>query len=239
MPGPGAAWDSQGDYLRKDSDVPGPPTVRLWWSFPDLGAVTDERWLAPRELLHLARIRHDHMRRVQALSYAMRREVVGAATGVPVADLAFARHCATCGADDHGRPEVIAPPAAAGYSFSVSHTTRLLGVALSRVPVGLDVEHDRPAVAWTEIAGLAEHPSDRVPGPLQGWTAKEAILKLIGAGLSRPMTDVCVREEGWCLDNEATGAVCWVALPGQALAAIATHKPASVSVERWRPTLRA
>jgi 4'-phosphopantetheinyl transferase len=202
------------------------------------GTAPDESVLSTEERARLARIVHPPTRRAQARSFVMRREVIGVIGGVAPREVAFRRHCATCGSDDHGRPEVAAPAIEAVRSISVSHTTAFVGLATATIGVGLDIEGDRPAGEWDEIAAYTTHPDDAVDGSLERWTAKEAVLKLLGSGLGRSMSDVCVQGDGWRMDatgpDAVAGRVRWVRIADGTLAALATHADAAVTVERWR-----
>jgi len=85
----------------------------------------------------------------------------------------------------------------ARLSFSWSHTgdVALLGVAWELPELGVDIERDRPRPRLLDIAGryfapdetawLAAQPQeDRQAAFLRLWTAKEAVLKAHGQGLS-------------------------------------------------------
>jgi hypothetical protein len=98
----------------------------------------------------------------------------------------------------------------------------IVGLATATAAVGLDIEQPRSAVEWEEISDLAAHPADDAPTPLHAWTAKEAVLKLLGMGLSQPIRHVRVADGAWHLDGHV-GRLHWEDLDGCALGAIATH----------------
>jgi 4'-phosphopantetheinyl transferase len=100
-----------------------------------------------------------------------------------------------------GKPELTPE---CGLNFSVSHSENVLLVGIGVVPVGVDVECVRPiphleavaALTLTppELDGFAEAPPDeRLTRFYRLWTAKEAVLKGLGVGLSRDPREVELR----------------------------------------------
>lgn len=93
-----------------------------------------------------------------------------------------------------------------GIEFSISHSGNAVWVALCRgIAVGVDVE-SQDAVADphgmadvfhpAERAALLELPSaDAQSAFLRCWTRKEAVIKALGEGLSRPLASFCVRTD--------------------------------------------
>jgi 4'-phosphopantetheinyl transferase len=118
------------------------------------------------------------------------------------AGIAVDRRCPVC-ARPHGRPRL---PGGHPLQFSVAHAGDLLVFAFQTgTPVGVDVE---PATGHgpeppPELVELALTPSERrhlARSPARDrwrlflgcWTRKEAVLKLLGTGLSVPLQDVAV-----------------------------------------------
>lgn len=113
------------------------------------------------------------------------RELIAQWTGRDAASLLFHYN-------DYGKPEL------EGLHFNVSHCANLAVIALSRdTPVGIDVEAinedadvmalARTAFSPAECAELSAMPAgQRVAAFFRGWTRKEAYLKLLGTGFSRP-----------------------------------------------------
>jgi 4'-phosphopantetheinyl transferase len=98
---------------------------------------------------------------------------------------------------EHGKPHFDGPAGALGFSWSHSGDTALFaaGRGAEGFEVGVDVERVRPRAralelarrffAADETAWLAGLPPEGVlPGFLELWTAKEAVLKAHGGGLS-------------------------------------------------------
>lgn len=105
-------------------------------------------------------------------------------------------------ANPWGKPEL----PGCGIEFSISHSGNAVWVALCRgIAVGIDVE-SQDAVA--DPHGMADvfHPAERaalleLPAAdvqsafLRCWTRKEAVIKALGEGLSRPLGSFCVRTD--------------------------------------------
>jgi 4'-phosphopantetheinyl transferase len=93
----------------------------------------------------------------------------------------------------HGKPELI-PPA---IFFNLSHSQNRAALAISSgCEVGIDIEAIRPlkediAANYFSRGEIAEldglPPDDRLAGFYRCWTRKEAVLKALGEGLSRPL----------------------------------------------------
>ena len=144
--------------------------------------------------------------------------VLGSSPG----DVAVDRTCRDCG-KPHGRPVLTEPTTGHGLQVSVSHSGGLVGVAVARHPIGLDVEArdrrvDLLSIASVflspveldalESAGLGEDPEHL----LLWWTRKEAVLKLLGTGLRQQPTSVSLRLDGEAVDvstDAAAGRSVW------------------------------
>jgi 4'-phosphopantetheinyl transferase len=96
----------------------------------------------------------------------------------------------------HGKPALHAAP----IHFNVSHSGSQALVAVTRHPVGIDLEMlDAPGISVDELAVLACHPEERaLLASLQPtlrarrfyriWTQKEAYCKAVGMGLQRELS---------------------------------------------------
>lgn len=110
-----------------------------------------------------------------------------------------------------GKPE-LAGSACGRLSFNVSHSGDHALIAISsRRTVGIDIERIDAAINWRELAALVCTPSERqaIEGssseiqPVQFfrcWTAKEALLKALGLGITAGLLALRVdpREERSC-----------------------------------------
>lgn len=97
-----------------------------------------------------------------------------------------------------GQPYV---PQRPRMNVAISHSERLVLVAVAPQRIGVDVEHLRglsvdrltrafTASEWRYLNRLTPERRQRVA--LKLWTAKEAVLKLVGCGLTRPPREVAV-----------------------------------------------
>lgn len=109
--------------------------------------------------------------------------------------------------NDYGKPFFPGHP---DCCFSISHCRTALAVALDNRPVGVDVEHIRPAedsliartMSSTEQAQIAADPApERAFTAL--WTRKEAVLKLRGTGIIDDLHNVLTDTTGIHIDTHA------------------------------------
>lgn len=118
------------------------------------------------------------------------------------------RHCSTCGGGGHGSPRVHGPHDRIGHA-SISYTPGLIAVAflvdrpgVSGQGLGIDIARvdleafagvERTAMAGAELEHWRGLPSEaQLQALAQAWTAKEAILKASGEGLTRDPREVPV-----------------------------------------------
>ncbi|MFD5187621.1 4'-phosphopantetheinyl transferase family protein [Streptomyces sp. NPDC058357] len=155
-----------------------------------LAAVLDEEERARAAGFHRSEDRDTY-----AVAHFALRLVLGSLLGVAPAAVPFTRRaCPGCGGP-HGRPGVQGDP----LHFSLSHSGHLGLVAVAAAPVGVDVEKTAgaettgrivPRLHPTERAELDTLPeSERPRAFTRTWCRKEAYLKGIGAGLSRPLSE--------------------------------------------------
>ncbi|HEY4144725.1 4'-phosphopantetheinyl transferase family protein [Pinirhizobacter sp.] len=113
---------------------------------------------------------------------------LGAYLGVSPADLRL-------GHGPFGKPALEGEHSRLSFSWSHTGEVALLGVAWELPELGVDIERDRPRPRLLDIAGryfavgetawlAAQPPEDRQAAFLRLWTAKEAVLKAHGQGLS-------------------------------------------------------
>jgi 4'-phosphopantetheinyl transferase len=155
------------------------------------GLVAEERERVER-YLHFA----DRMR--FAVTRATLRELLGNTLGVPPASLRFTT-------TRYGRPEL---SGASTLSFNVSHSGSHALIAMSNARrVGIDIERIDPAIDWQALAGLvctedewqalsAEHAPRQQQRFFRCWTAKEAVLKTLGRGITENLCALRVGSAG-------------------------------------------
>jgi 4'-phosphopantetheinyl transferase len=116
------------------------------------------------------------------------RRWLAAYAGVPAEQLAIVRGV-------HGKPYLATPHDDLVFSWSHSGDRALLAVARGIAELGIDIERSRPRSRVLELAKRFFAPSeavaigslpetDRLAAFLDLWTAKEAVLKAHGHGLS-------------------------------------------------------
>lgn len=161
--------------------------VEVWALHPDPGLA---RLLAPTELARAERYRRAADRDRSRTGAALLRAYAGRLASLPPARAEVRRHCPGCGGTDHGRPEID------GAQVSLSHSADWVLLATAAVPVGVDVEAAPvdPAIAPQLLA-----PGDSAADLARSWVRKEAVAKLTGTGLLRPLTDIRIAERptGW------------------------------------------
>lgn len=129
------------------------------------------------------------LRRRFAVTRAAVRAVLGRRLGVAAGELAIS-------VDPGGKPRV------AGVEFSISHSGRHLVIATGADPVGVDVETRRPESAGklaqrffaAEDAARVVRAADPAGEFRRQWVAKEAALKVTGAGLASRLESARCRE---------------------------------------------
>lgn len=174
--------------------------------------------LGEEERAKAARFHHSEDRDTYAVTHFALRLVLGRLLGVAPAAVPFTRRpCPGCG-EPHGRPGVPGDP----LHFSLSHSGHLGLIAVAATPVGVDVEKTAsagmaasvvPCLHPTERAELDRlQDSERPRAFTRTWCRKEAYLKGIGTGLSRPLSEdyVSARPEpaappGWQIADVPLG----------------------------------
>jgi 4'-phosphopantetheinyl transferase len=184
-----------------DSGFP-PGVCRLWWARTSDLRPGHDALLGPADLARRSRMALEADRRRTTTAAVVVRTVLGAALGVPPADVGLDRTCAHCGGP-HGPPRLPAEP---DLHVSVSHAGGCVAVAVLRgAPVGVDVEEvDRVAaddlddltatvLAPEEQAALARVPAGRRAEAFATyWTRKEAAVKAAGSGITVPLDRLVV-----------------------------------------------
>jgi 4'-phosphopantetheinyl transferase len=191
-------------------------------------------WLDDDEIHAAASRRADVLRHRYIVAHGAVRSILGARLGVDPGAVVFSRDCDQCGDRLHGKPVLPDHPE---VSFSLSHSESFAMVAVaSGTLVGIDIEIDRPRSRLDRLAArvlsdeehaewLEADPPLRVDAFLARWTAKEAYLKAIGAGITRPLREVPRHPEGWT--------VAALPSPPGTVASVAVEGDAAVQVEPW------
>lgn len=170
------------------------PPAPLW--LIDLTEVSREQverftaLLDPAERAKADRFATTDRRLQHIVAHGLKRLTLGHLTGERPERLRFAL-------GDFGKPYLADHPA---HHFSLSHCDGLVGIAVARRPVGLDLEPlDRPVDDRLAARFLPEARPDRIDDRIRLWTLKEAYLKATGSGLNTPLEDVRVSLDPPCI----------------------------------------
>jgi 4'-phosphopantetheinyl transferase len=156
--------------------------------------------------------------------------------------------CPSCGRLDRGRPAL----ADGGPHFSLSHSGDLVGIAVSQVQVGLDVERDQNHCMCemarymhtddqTRVTPLPE--PERHEAVLRWWVRTEAVLKCRGDGIGHGLGTFAVLESSGdagsrlvCARPDDRYALRQLSVPAgfQAAVAVAAHRDNAKVVVRNR-----
>ncbi|MEN1678304.1 MAG: 4'-phosphopantetheinyl transferase superfamily protein [Planctomycetota bacterium] len=211
------------------------------WRWP-LDAEMTAEGLSAEESRRADRFYHERDRRRFLVAHHGLRRVLGDALGIRPAEV-------TLQTGPHGKPS-LAGVGPRRLEFNLTHSGEWALLALSDDgPVGVDLEQQRPVGESQAIADrhYAQLERSRAPDPdsadyerwfFETWTAKEAALKLLGAGLALPLHQVeTPPADGWAelpRPNPLQLARCWIGrldAPDGFRAALATpQRPQSVAM---------
>lgn len=173
--------------------------VHVWWAHARPRSADLLAFLDPIESSRHSALRRAPDRDRFASAHALTRIVLAGYQHSYVDDVAIRATCKLCGAEGHGKPALWDTDPL--FTFSYAYAGARVGVAVARVPVGLDVvtmsEADEAtrvaALAPAESAALAERPTPEWPHAVtRTWARKDALLKATGDGLSVPLADLVV-----------------------------------------------
>lgn len=169
--------------------------VDVWSWALDVDLACEARlveWLSPDERERASKFATERLRGRWIVARAGMRGVLASAAGLDPWALRFSYN-------KNGKPLV------AGWRngawFNLSHSCEQAVLAVCEAPVGADIErvgeaHEDVALrqfSFAEIAALMAVPeSERAEAFYRCWTAKEAFLKALGTGFSRPSTDFSI-----------------------------------------------
>ena len=186
-------------------------------------------YLDESETLAAAARRDDTVRNRYVVAHGALRSILGGRLAIAPGAVQISRRCARCGDPAHGKPTLLDRLATGEpLEFSLSHSASIALIAVAvGARVGIDVEVERPRGRLDALAarvlGSEEHadwldlePAAQLHAFLEQWTAKEAYLKAIGAGVTVRLRDVPVEPEGWMVTGFVSppGTVARVAVEG-------------------------
>lgn len=204
-------------------------------------------YLDDTEVRAAASRRNDVLRHRYVVAHGAVRAILGARLGFEPDAVVLSRRCTRCGDEDHGKPEVVADASPSErVRFSLSHSESIAVVAVTTgARVGVDIEVDRPrgrldalaarVLASEDYADWLDLPAiEQLRAFLEQWTAKEAYLKAIGAGITVSLRDVPVEPDGWTVTGFASppGSVARLAVEGYAVAHVGAWEPPTADAAR-------
>jgi len=148
--------------------------------------------LSPDERERAARYQFPHVRDHFMAARGTLRELLGGYLAIPPADVIF--HYGP-----RGKPSLDPSQAGSGLQFNLAHSAGLGLIALTHQrSVGVDLEQIHPIPEMEILAGRFLSPGEtaallsvseeqRLPAFFRGWTCKEAFIKAVGEGFSRPL----------------------------------------------------
>src|SRR5215469_7012517 len=240
--------------MRAKRIVPGPEEVHVWRTDLDaaLGLIGPlEHVLSVDERQRATRFHRSLDRERFVLSRAFLREVLSVYVETDPAELQFAVAAG-------GKPALRAAAGAEPVHFNLSHAEAIALLAVTAAgPVGIDIErvrgdfeHNAIARQYFSAAECQEYfrlgDGERPTAFARLWTRKEAYLKALGDGLSRPLESFTVAtlsgtdaaSPGFVGTHDATGG--WIVFgidaPPGFEAALATRAPMpQVLSWTWQP----
>lgn len=195
-----------------------PIEIELWvWSL-DVDEAERGRLfatLSEDEVARALRFVFDRDRQRYIVARGRMREILARVLGVTAAALRFSY-------SSHGKPSLSAANTPLHFNLSHSDGLAALGVSHAR-ELGVDVEHERPLkediaerfFSRGEVAALRALPeSEQLAAFYRCWTRKEAVVKAIGEGLSRPLDSFDVTLDAGAahllrMDGETDGPEAW------------------------------
>lgn len=163
--------------------------------------------VSPQRREEALRYVHTHGRFCCLRSYLMLMELVGAIS--PTLD-----ETTPCFEyNEFGKPFI---PGRPDIQFSISHTKNAVAVAISRYPIGLDIEQIRPQsealIRKTMNAAEQQQIADsQTPDTTFTvlWTQKEAVLKLFGTGIVDELHNVLTNCDNISIETHVRSGYVW------------------------------
>ena len=172
---------------------------RLTDALDDAAVSTAIAVLSDEERARRARFHAQRDRDGYAMAHALLRTTLSTFGDRPPGDWRFTEGV-------HGKPALA--DAAARLSFNLSHARGLVACAVTiDADVGIDVEAVTRATDWRAVASRhfsaaelseidREDPASQAIRFFEIWTLKEAFIKALGVGLSRPLTAMTFSVQG-------------------------------------------
>lgn len=147
--------------------------VRVWWAHARPRSSELLALLDPIEATRLSTLRRSADRDRFASAHVLTRVVLAGYLATYPDEVPIRAVCKLCGAEGHGKPEL--HDADPQFRFSLAYAGARVGVAVARVPVGLDVA----------VLDVSRSHEDTLAA-----VRDEALLKATGDGLAVPVDEV-------------------------------------------------
>lgn len=177
-----------------------PNEVHVWCialEQPSTVLATLASLLSTDEQVRAAQFYFERDRRAFIACHGWLRVILGRYLAVDPQHLEFERAL-------HGKPALVPQAGSTGLQFNLSHSGQMALYAIARQrELGIDLEYIRPMPDMEQIVARFFTPSEqamfqtlpsdqRLAAFFRAWTCKEAYLKAIRAGLTRPLADFAV-----------------------------------------------
>ena len=163
--------------------------------------------VSPQRREEALRYAHTHGRFCCLKSYRMLMELIGAVS--PALDYTTPEFSY----NEYGKPFLVERP---DIQFSISHTKDAIAVALSRYPIGIDIEQIRHQSEALVRKTMNEQEQRRIAESANPdaeftalWTQKEAVLKLRGTGIVDELHEVLADTGNICIETHIHADYAW------------------------------
>ena len=163
--------------------------------------------VSPQRREEALRYTHTHGRFCCLKSYQMLMELIGAVS--PALDYTTPEFSY----NEYGKPFLVERP---DIQFSISHTKDAIAVALSRYPIGIDIEQIRYQSEALVRKTMNEQEQRRIAESANPdaeftalWTQKEAVLKLRGTGIVDELHEVLADIGNICIETHIHADYAW------------------------------
>ncbi len=164
-----------------------------------------------KRIAKIKSIKSDTDKAISLLSHLLAKSEASKALGIPFDSVVFSEN-------EYGKPYIENAP----YHFSISHSGNLIAFISHTSPVGIDVQKINDSVSPALrffTPNEKSYVSDDHLRFYEVWTKKEAYIKMLGTGLSTPLSsfDVLTKDIGRMLFSTTVGgfslSVCTEELP--------------------------
>ncbi|MBQ8002219.1 MAG: 4'-phosphopantetheinyl transferase superfamily protein [Clostridia bacterium] len=133
-------------------------------------------------------IKSDKEKSVLLLSHLLAKKIVSDELDIPFSHVEFSFN-------EHGKPCVKRD----NYHFSISHSGNMIAFVSNLLPIGIDIQQTDNTHAFSAMRFFTKNEQDYIASDpkcfFEIWTKKEAYIKMLGTGLSTPLSGFDVLKE--------------------------------------------